>query len=61
MDDPSDDDPAGAGLAAHSPWRWCRIGAVALGVLGLLVLALIFLAYGRPDLLLDFANLRYCG
>lgn len=59
MDDPPDDDPAGAVLPAHSPWRWCRIGAAL--ALGLLVLALIFLAYGRPDLLLDFANLRYCG
>ncbi|HZX32905.1 MAG TPA: hypothetical protein VFF03_16260 [Rhodocyclaceae bacterium] len=40
-------------------WRWFLVGAaVAFGVL---VLAAIFVAYQMPELLLDLANLRYCG
>jgi hypothetical protein len=40
-------------------WRWFLGGAgVALAVL---LVALIFMAYQRPELLLDWANLRYCG
>jgi hypothetical protein len=40
-------------------WRWFPTGA---GVaLMLLLLALIFAAYQMPELLLDWANLRYCG
>ncbi|QEL65715.1 hypothetical protein OTERR_22390 [Oryzomicrobium terrae] len=47
---------------ADSRWRWFWAGAlVALAVLAVLALAVAFLAYDRPDLLLDFANLRYCG
>jgi hypothetical protein len=39
--------------------RWFLIGAAVS--LGLLVLILIFAAYQMPELLLDWANLRYCG
>ena len=40
-------------------WRWFLTGVgVALAVL---LLAVIFMAYQRPELLLDWANLRYCG
>ncbi|MGE5492304.1 MAG: hypothetical protein ACM31P_13560 [Actinomycetota bacterium] len=40
-------------------WRWFLVGAAA--ALGILVLAAIFVAYQMPELLLDLANLRYCG
>jgi hypothetical protein len=39
--------------------RWFLTG-VAVSF-GMLVLALIFAAYQMPELLLDWANLRYCG
>lgn len=40
-------------------WRWFLGGiGVALAVL---LLALIFAAYQMPELLLDWANLRFCG
>jgi hypothetical protein len=40
-------------------WRWFLTGVgVAMAVL---LLAVIFMAYQRPELLLDWANLRYCG
>jgi hypothetical protein len=39
--------------------RWFLIGAAVS--LGLFVLILIFAAYQMPELLLDWANLRYCG
>jgi hypothetical protein len=40
-------------------WRWFLSGVgVALAVL---LLALIFAAYQMPELLLDWANLRFCG
>ena len=42
-----------------SGWRIFFWG-VGVGVAGL-ILALLFLAYQSPDLLLDWANLRYCG
>ena len=29
--------------------------------LALLLLAILFLAYQQPELLLDWVNLRYCG
>jgi hypothetical protein len=29
--------------------------------MAVLLLAVIFMAYQRPELLLDWANLRYCG
>jgi len=32
-----------------------------LAIFGLLMLALIWLGYMQPGLLLEFANLRYCG
>ena len=42
-----------------SNWSWFLRGvAVALV---LVLLALIFTAYQMPELLLDWANLRYCG
>ncbi|HRQ58490.1 MAG TPA: hypothetical protein PLN31_13825 [Azoarcus taiwanensis] len=35
---------------------------VALGVvLALALLAVIFLAYQHPDMLIDFSNLLFCG
>ncbi|MDP2880955.1 MAG: hypothetical protein Q8N89_05180 [Azonexus sp.] len=40
-------------------WRWF-LGGVGV-VLAVLLLALIFAAYQMPELLLDWANLRYCG
>jgi hypothetical protein len=33
----------------------------AAWLIGGFVLALIFLAYRQPGLLIDFVNLRYCG
>ncbi len=44
-------------MKAH--WRWFLGGIGA--ALAIIVLALIFMAYQSPDLLLDWANLRYCG
>ena len=40
-------------------WRWF-LGGVGVA-LAVLLLALIFAAYQMPELLLDLANLRYCG
>lgn len=40
-------------------WRWF-LGGVGVALL-VLLLALIFAAYQMPELLLDWANLRYCG
>jgi hypothetical protein len=40
-------------------WRWF-IGGVAAALM-LALLALIFVAYQQPELLLDWANVRYCG
>ncbi|HJW24076.1 MAG TPA: hypothetical protein VJ576_04195 [Rhodocyclaceae bacterium] len=40
-------------------WRWFLAGTAA--ALGLAVLVAVFVAYQMPDLLLDLANLRYCG
>jgi hypothetical protein len=39
--------------------RWF-LGGVGVA-LTVLLLALIFAAYQMPELLLDWANLRYCG
>ena len=36
-------------------------GWILLGLVGGLVLALIFVFYGQPALLLEQMNLRYCG
>lgn len=30
-------------------------------VLAALILAMVFVAYRQPELLLEFLNLRYCG
>jgi hypothetical protein len=40
-------------------WRWF-IGGVA-AALAAVVLGLLFAAYQMPELLLDWANIRYCG
>ncbi|WP_276205218.1 hypothetical protein [Azonexus hydrophilus] len=40
-------------------WRWFLAGA-GLALL-LAVLAMIFMAYQMPGLLLDWTNLSYCG
>lgn len=40
-------------------WRWF-LGGVGVALV-VLLLALIFTAYQMPELLLDWANLRYCG
>ena len=40
-------------------WRWFLGGIGA--ALALLLLAGIFVAYQMSELLLDWANLRYCG
>lgn len=40
-------------------WRWLLIGLAA--TLAVLLLALIFASYQMPELLLDWANIRYCG
>lgn len=40
-------------------WRWF-LGGMGVALL-VLLLALIFAAYQMPELLLDWANLRYCG
>lgn len=42
-----------------SGWRWFFGGLGA--VLALIALGLLFMAYQMPELLLDWANLRYCG
>jgi hypothetical protein len=39
--------------------RWFLTGVGA--ALTALLLALIFAAYQMPELLLDWANIRYCG
>ncbi|WP_334158442.1 hypothetical protein [Oryzomicrobium sp.] len=58
MDDLRYDKPVGHAAPARGARRlWLAVGAAA----ALLALAAGFFAYGRPDLLLDFANLRYCG
>lgn len=45
--------------ACGRKWRHCLAGAAA--VLALLLLGAIFAAYQMPELLLDWANLNYCG
>ena len=40
-------------------WKWFW-GGVGIALL-LVVLALLFIAYQRPEMLLDWANIRYCG
>lgn len=41
------------------PLRWFAAGVGA--TLAALLLALLFAGYQMPELLLDWANLRYCG
>jgi len=61
MTDPrlSPSTPASPGRARSSPLRWFVAGAAA--ALAVLVLVLLFVAYQKPELLLDWVNLRYCG
>lgn len=40
-------------------WRWFLGGLAA--ALAIVVLALLFAAYQRPELLIDWANLNYCS
>ena len=40
-------------------WRWFLSGVAA--ALAAVLLALIFMAYQMPELLLDWANISYCG
>jgi len=40
-------------------WRWFLGGIAA--ALTVVLLALIFIAYQQPELLLDWTNVRYCG
>lgn len=40
-------------------WRWFLAGSGIAAAVILLVLA--FVGYQRPELLLDWVNLRYCG
>jgi len=42
-----------------SQWRWFLAGVGT--ALAALLLALIFMAYQMPELLIDWANIRYCG
>lgn len=51
--------PAAGGNRMKPQWRWFAGGVLI--TLGMIVLAMIFLAYQAPELLLDWANLRYCG
>ena len=52
-----------AGATGHgnvkANWRWF-LGGIGVALL-MVLLALIFGAYQMPELLLDWANLRYCG
>lgn len=41
--------------------RWQGFFLGVAGALFLLVLVLLFMAYQQPELLLDWANLRYCS
>ena len=41
------------------PWCWFLTGVAV--TLAIILLVLIFMAYQQPELLLDWANLRYCG
>ncbi|MGB8546449.1 MAG: hypothetical protein WCD32_14110, partial [Azonexus sp.] len=47
----------GAGMSPRLRWFLTGVGAA----LTALLLALIFAAYQMPELLLDWANIRYCG
>lgn len=38
-----------------------NLGWWVASALALLILAAVFIAYQRPELLLEFLNLRYCG
>jgi hypothetical protein len=40
-------------------WRWFLGGIAA--ALAVVLLALIFIAYQQPELLLDWTNVRYCA
>lgn len=42
-----------------APWKQLLAGAAVAALL--ILLALIFMAYQMPELLLDWASLNYCG
>lgn len=44
---------------ARPPWQWFVAGLLAALIVAALVVG--FVAYQSPTLLLDWANLRYCG
>jgi uncharacterized integral membrane protein len=50
---------AASGGRMKGQWKWFLAGA-GLALL-LAVLAMIFMAYQMPELLLDWTNLSYCG
>jgi hypothetical protein len=56
----NDDGEAGNPAAARRKMPQVLLW-VLLGILGGLLLAALFLAYGQPELLLEQLNLRYCG
>lgn len=54
--------PAGTtGQKGRSGRPWLVVGWVILGALLGGLLAILFFAYGQPELLLEQMNLRYCG
>lgn len=53
---PPDEAPGRAGQWWRSP-----LGRIALAVVGGGLLLLAWVGYAQPGLLLQFANLRYCG
>ena len=49
---------------ATAPLRWLpdsRVWRVVLGVLAAGVIGLVFAAYLSPNMVLDFANVVFCG
>ena len=51
--------PTSASAREYVLWRrWLTAAALLLGGA---VLAVAFLGYRQPELLLEFVNLRYCG
>lgn len=57
----STDSTSGDARQSGAGSRWRVLGWVVVGILFGVALAVLFLAYGQPELLLDQMNLRYCG
>lgn len=53
---PPDEAPGRAGL-----WRTTPLGRIMLAIVGGGLLWLAWVGYAQPGLLLQLANLRYCG